>query len=416
MAIRDLVSLLLMVFLSFFLMADMYITPAIVPELAAEYGVEAGTIGLAGSAFMLLGSVIGLYFGYASDRYSRKKLLICAVLLGEIPCLLTGIQYFSDSFSGFVVMRLLTGLGIGGIYPITFSLLADYVSDKHRAKASAMVDIAWGLGILSGPLLAGYAMTTDMGWRLAFILAAVPSFPLLCLYAWYAKDPEKGHSEQQNSQRQARPQLKLIFTNRTNIFLFLQGIPGSLPWGLLPFWVITFFREVRNFDVSTATAMWEIFGITTVVGGFIWALAGDWLFRRKPSWLAMMCTLLIVCGILPLYALFNFEWGSVSTYFALIVISGLLISVGSANIRALLMNVNLPENRGGVFAVYNFSDSLGKGLGPAIGGIILSLTQDYQLMLNVAIGFWLVCAVIFSGTIFTVNYDRQQMQKALQNE
>ena len=82
---RDWLSLILMVLLSFFLMADMYITPAIVPELASEYGVENSTIGFAGSAFMLIGSVIGLYFGYACDRFARKRLLIYAVLLGEVP-------------------------------------------------------------------------------------------------------------------------------------------------------------------------------------------------------------------------------------------------------------------------------------------------------------------------------------------
>ena len=164
---RDAVSLMLMVLLSFFLMADMFITPAIVPELAAEYGVSTGTVGIAGSAFMLLGSVVGLYFGYANDRFSRKRLLIFTVLLGETACLLTGVAAFTDNFSSFVVMRLLTGIGVGGIYPITFSLLSDYVSEKHRAKACAGVDIAWGLGMLSGPLLAGIALQTGYGWRLA---------------------------------------------------------------------------------------------------------------------------------------------------------------------------------------------------------------------------------------------------------
>ena len=49
-----------------------------------------------------------------------------------------------------------------------------------------------------------------------------------------------------------------------------------------------------------------------------------------------------------------------------------LISVASANVRALLMNVNTPQHRGSVFAIYNFADNLGKGVGPALGGLILA--------------------------------------------
>lgn len=418
MNIRDAVSLALMVLLSFFLMADMFITPAIVPELAAEYGVETGTIGVAGSAFMLLGSIVGLFFGYANDRYSRKHLLIATVLLGEAACLLTGFEAVTNSFGSFVLMRLLTGIGVGGIYPITFSLLSDYVSDRHRAKACAGVDIAWGLGMLSGPLLAGFALQSEFGWRLAFILAAVPSFPLLALYAWIAREPERGASEAShlsgdNQVAFGLAGLKQVFNNRSNVLLFLQGIPGSVPWGVLPFWIITFFRQDRGFELGDATAVWELFGIATVVGGLAWATVGDWLFNKRAALVAVLCTVVILAGMIPLYLLLNIEWDGMSRYLALAVVGGLLISVASSNVRALLMNVNTPNHRGSVFAVYNFADNLGKGAGPALGGLILATSGNYQMMVNIAVSCWLLCALFFSGVIFTVGRDRQCMLDAL---
>jgi MFS family permease len=421
MSTRDAISLLLMILLSFFLMADMFITPAIVLELAEEYGVATGTIGIAGSAFMLLGALTGLYFGYANDRFSRKRLLIFTVLLGETACLLTGVAAFTNDFSSFVLMRLLTGIGVGGIYPITFSLLSDYVSEKHRAKACAGVDIAWGLGMLSGPLLAGIALQTDYGWRLAYILAAVPSFPLLALYARIAREPERGASEaghQQGVDQAAfgLSDLKLVLSNRTNILLFLQGIPGSVPWGVLPFWLITFFREARGFETAEATSIWELFGIATVVGGLLWAILGDWLFNKRPAYTAMLCTLVIALGMTPIYLLLNIEWPSLSHYLVLVVTGGMLISVASANVRALLMNVNTPNHRGSVFAVYNFADNIGKGIGPALGGLILATASDYQLMVNLAVSCWLLCVVFFAGVIFTVEKDRQQMLTSLRRQ
>jgi len=419
---RDKVSLALIVFMSFFLMADMYITPAIIPELSQEFGVTADSIGWAGTAFMLLGAIMGLVFGHYNDRISRKKLLMIAVAVGEVPCLLTGIAGITYNFEMFVIMRTLTGFGIGGIYPITFSLLADYVSDKNRAKASAMVDIAWGLGIMSGPLLASYALSTDYGWRLAFVLAAVPSFPLIIIYWFVATEPKRGRNElgtehstehksasKDNDAKFSLSQFKAVFSNKTNVLLFLQGIPGSIPWGLLPFWIITFFREERGFSAEDATMIWEVFGIATVVGGLMWAICGDWLFKRRAKYVSILCSVVILLGMIPEYILLNVEFAQQSSYWALAIMGGLFISVGSSNVRALLMNVNSPSQRGKVFSMYNFFDSIGKGAGPAIGGLILVASNDYQLMVNIAVSFWLVCALIFSGTIFTVEKDRKNM-------
>jgi len=427
---RDKVSLALIVFMSFFLMADMYITPAIIPELSQEYGVSADSIGWAGTAFMLLGAIMGLVFGHYNDRISRKKLLIIAVAVGEVPCLLTGIAGITYNFEMFVIMRTLTGFGIGGIYPITFSLLADYVSDKNRAKASAMVDIAWGLGIMSGPILASYALSTDYGWRLAFVLAALPSFPLILIYWFVATEPKRGRNEvgvesetetetengadhnkasNDSNAKFSFTQFKTVFSNKTNLLLFLQGIPGSIPWGLLPFWIITFFREERGFSAEDATMIWEVFGIATVVGGLMWAVCGDWLFKRRAKYVSILCSVVILLGMIPEYILLNVEFAQQSSYWALAIMGGLFISVGSSNVRALLMNVNSPSQRGKVFSMYNFFDSIGKGAGPAIGGLILATTNDYQLMVNIAISFWLICALIFSGTIFTVEKDRKNM-------
>jgi len=417
-SLRDKVSLALIVFMSFFLMADMYITPAIIPELSLEYGVSADSIGWAGTAFMLLGAIMGLVFGHYNDRISRKKLLIIAVAVGEVPCFLTGIAGVTYNFEMFVIMRTLTGFGIGGIYPITFSLLADYVSDKNRAKASAMVDIAWGLGIMSGPILASYALSTDYGWRLAFVLAALPSFPLIFIYYFVATEPKRGRNElgaehnlasKDNNTKFSLSQFKTVFSNKTNVLLFLQGIPGSIPWGLLPFWVITFFREERGFSAEDATMIWEVFGIATVVGGLMWAICGDWLFKRRAKYVAILCSVVILLGMIHEYILLNVEFAQQSSYWALAIMGGFFISVGSSNVRALLMNVNSPSQRGKVFSMYNFFDSIGKGAGPAIGGLILATSNDYQLMVNIAISFWLICALIFSGTIFTVEKDRKNM-------
>lgn len=425
MSFRDKITLALLVAMSFFLMCDMFITPALIGTLVTEYQTSEIFLSGVGSAFILVGAAISIFFGYYTDRGSRKKLLILSVILGEIPCLLTGIHFFTENLAGFIIMRTLTGIGVGGIYPLTFSLLGDYFNEKHRGTASALVDLAWGLGMAAGPLLAGYAMETEYGWRLAFVLAALPSFPIVLLFALVAKDPQRGRTEStlnhaldEGAEYNYKLQwhdFKIILKNRTNFFLFLQGIPGSIPWGLFPFWLIMIFTEVHKFSQSDATFVWEIFGLAAGIGGLLWALIGDRLFQRNPKLLPQICTLGIFAGIPASLAIFNMELGSTESYFILAGLAGILISVPSSNNKAMLMNVNPPEHRGSVFAIFNLTDNIGKGAGPALGGLVLGMSGSYYIMANFAVGLWVLCGLTFIGVIFSINGDRKKLLDLLES-
>lgn len=182
---RDTFTLILLVAMSVFLYADQRIMSAILPELAGEYAITERTLGFIGSAFTLVGAFVSIFFGYFTDKISRKNLLILTVIIGEVPCFLTGFPFFTQTVGAFVTLRILTGIGIGGIYPITFSLISDYFKEEHRASASAWLGVSWAIGALIGPGLAGY-MTGTYGWRMPFIIAAAPNFLLVIIFAFFA--------------------------------------------------------------------------------------------------------------------------------------------------------------------------------------------------------------------------------------
>ncbi len=416
---RDKFTLILLVGMSFFLMCDLYITPSIVPELAEEYAVDKGVIGYVGSAFVLVGAVISLYFGFLTDKYSRKKLLLLTVLIGEIPCFLTGIHAITGNFYGFLAMRILTGIGVGGIYPLTFSLLADYFSDRHRAIANAAIDIAWGLGVMMGPILGGLALNTDYGWRLAFILAAVPNFFLAVIYWIFARDPQRGRSEEKlgtaldggaaYAYRIKLVDFKRILRNKTNILMLVQGIPGCIPWGVLTFWSITYFKEIMKLSQADATWAWELFGVGTAVGLIVWAVLGDKIFRMNPKWAPVYCGVGVILGTLPCYLFLNLSFEHLSTLFILVFIGGIMTVVCGPTQKAIFMNVNPPEHRDSIFAVNNLFDSLGKGIGPAVGSMILAVSGSYIFMMNFAVSCWILCGIIYIMGYFTISRDRRDM-------
>lgn len=424
---KDLITLILLVAMSVFLYADQRIMSAILPELTAEYGADERILGFIGSAFTLVGAAISIFFGFYTDKVSRKKLLIATVLIGELPCLLTGIPFFTPTLGSFTLLRILTGIGIGGIYPITFSLISDYFSEKHRATASAWVGAAWAIGMLTGPALAGY-LTLDFGWRLPFILAAAPNFPLVILFALIARDPERGQTEAElqkvfNENREytgtiSLSDFKTIFSNKTNLFTFLQGIPGTIPWGILSYWLILFLEKERGFPKTTATNVYLLLGVGTILGSVIFAILGQKLYRKDPRLLPIACGSGILLGIIPAAFIINLPLEPTFTsqiiFYTLAFLTGILVSVPMANVKAIIMNVNRPENRGSAFAVFNITDNLGQGFGPALGGLLIPL--GFLFTLNFSIAWWLPCGLLFFMIARFLKADRDTLKEYLKEK
>ncbi len=426
MTARDKITLALLVSMSLFLFADQRIMAAILKELSGEYGVGKDVLGYIGSAFTVVGAVTSIIFGFYTDKFSRKKLLIAAVLVGEIPCLLTGFKFFTMDLQSFIILRILTGIGIGGIYPISFSLISDYFREEHRATASAWLGVAWALGAMAGQSLAGY-LTNAYGWRIAFILAAAPNFPLAVFFALYAREPERGRTERAleeliqkgmaYKQRISIGDFKIIFSNRTNLFTFLQGIPGTIPWGILGFFLIDYFETVHGITKEQATTLFIVLGAGVLVGQVLWAMLGERLYARKPAYMPLLCGAGVLAGVVPAFVLMNLPVvkdapaSYLALFYALAFVAGFLVSVPSSNVKAILMNVNRPEHRGSVFAVFNITDNLGQGFGPAIGGLLLS--SGYILTMNFAIAWWVPCGLLFFLVALTIGRDRAAMQELL---
>ncbi len=422
MSSRDKVTLGLLIAMSVFLFADQRIMSAIIRELSAEYGVKENVLGFIGSAFTLVGALISIFFGYFTDKTSRKNLLIATVLVGEIPCLLTGFRFFTPDIESFTILRILSGIGIGGIYPISFSLIADYFSEEHRATASAWLGVSWMIGMVLGPVLAGY-LTGSWGWRPTFILVALPNFPIILLFALYAKEPERGRTEHgledliekglAYKQTIELKDFKIIFSNKTNIWLFLHSIPGTIPWGILGYWLIHFLEQSKNVTKEQATTIFLLLGIGATAGSIFFAWIGEKLYNRNPKYMPTMCGIGVLTGIIPIFVLINIPVGALSgndllLYYILSFLGGFLVAITTANVKAMIMNVNRPEHRGSVFAVYNITDNIGQGFGPAIGGLLVPF--GYLFTMNFALPFWIPCGLMLFVVAATITADRNSLR------
>ncbi len=418
---RDITTLGLLFVMTTLLFADQMIMSAILPELSKEYAVSETVLGLIGSAFILVGAAMSIIFGYIADKTTRKKLLVLVILLGEVPCLMTGIPLFTQTIGSFAALRVLSGIGLGGVYPVTYSILADFFKEEHRATASAWITLAWSIGAVLGVSLAGY-LTTGHGWRIAFILASAPNIPLAIFFALYAREPERGRTEEALedliSKGLAYRQVihprdfKIIFSNKTNIYTFLQGLPGTVPWGILTYWMITFFQEYRGVSKETATTIFLVLGAGSTVGSVAFAYLGEWLYKKRPSYMPVMCGAGVLTGIIPAMLLINMDITNITAFLLMGFFAGALVSVAAANVKAILMNVNRPEHRGTVFSVFNITDNLGQGMGPAIGGLLVPM--GHLFMMNFAILWWVPCGLLFFMVARHIGMDRDRLRSLME--
>ncbi len=425
---REIYPVLLLAVISFFLFADQNLIAPNLTQIGNEFGFTpnerdvklGGDISL---AFWILGGTITLGIGYLTDLVSRKKLFAIIVICGELPCLLTG---FAQTYEQFFWLRALTGIGIGGAIPLTYSMIGDYFSHRNRASAAAVIALAQGLGIAAGQLLAGF-IGPPLGWRLPFIIVGIPNFALITLFMFTFKEPARGGTENRLKDLIERgiPYTSKInwrlyrdlFRIRTNILAFVQGIAGCVPWGVFFVYLNDFYAQDKGFSVETATLIVMAAGGGAILGSFIGGLVGNRLYNVRPKYLPLLCGASTILGIIPMAVLLNLphsnEGYSVFVPIAIGLVTGFIVAITGPNVKAILLNVNAPETRGSIFSLFNLADDLGKGFGPMIISVLI-VAFGRLWAFNVANLFWLLCGILLLAMVWTFPKDEIKLNMRLQ--
>ncbi|CAH2603930.1 3-(3-hydroxy-phenyl)propionate transporter [Rhodovastum atsumiense] len=142
------------------------------PRLAPVFGLGPGQMGLFFSA-----ATIGLIFGalgggHIADRFGRRTGLAISLATFGLLSLATPLV---NSVEALIVVRFLTGVGLGGALPNLVSIAAEAVAPEKRGRAVAVMYAGVPLGGALVSLLARLLPTGD--WQTLFIVGGV--LPLL---------------------------------------------------------------------------------------------------------------------------------------------------------------------------------------------------------------------------------------------
>jgi AAHS family 4-hydroxybenzoate transporter-like MFS transporter len=139
------------------------------PHLVREWGLKPGALGPVFSA-SLIGILFGsALFGWIGDRYGRKTALISSNLLFGV---FTIVAAYSTNLEQLFWLRLLAGLGIGGVIPNVVAINTESAPRKYRATlALPPVGLAPIAGATPGAVAA--TLVPAHGWQILFTIGGI---------------------------------------------------------------------------------------------------------------------------------------------------------------------------------------------------------------------------------------------------
>lgn len=369
-------------------------------------------------------------FGFLSDKYSRKKLLIIATLVWFIGDILVS---FSNQFWQLFLFRVIASAAAGAVSAIALSLLADLFSSEDRGLSFAIWGALSMVGVGIGAILCDafnkvvydfdvndnkfiekiHAIRAQnpleiirSSWQTPFLVFALIGLGCLILVI-FLKEPKRAAKEKMLEDILTHEEvdygkfysikfsdLKFIWKRKTTFFLvinFFDVVLSGLIVGSLVIWVTIDMGFGQLSDTSSKIYL-MLFLVPVLLGAligmFYWPKKGDNMVKNgNPTgrvklavflgW-AHLPFLLIAFLFIPDASNLTFLNGTIQAssigfgigMLAMGIILGigmnLEIAVGALHYSSMI-DVNLPEHRGTMIAAASFIDAFGRAIGAWVG-------------------------------------------------
>src|SRR5712675_1407907 len=136
------------------------------PAIATDIGTSPLTLKLAVTSYLLSLAVFIPASGWTADRFGARTVFRAAIaifVIGSIGCA------FASSLSGFVIARIVQGMGGAMMTPVGRLVLVRSIDKRNLVDAMAWVTMPALIGPIIGPPVGGF-ITTYASWHWIFII------------------------------------------------------------------------------------------------------------------------------------------------------------------------------------------------------------------------------------------------------
>lgn len=381
---------------------DRGILPGVLTKVQDDLGFSDTQAGVLGSVFVFSGFLVALPAGYASDRFSRTRIIALVLASwGVISALNATVRTYWQ----FLLVRATLGAGETIDNPASQSLIADYYPADVRSRAYSFQRAAPLVGLALGTGFGGLVASL-LSWRWAFLLVGVPG-SLLALAMWRLPEPRRGESDGAETDELPRGftalvrDIKLTTSVPTlrSLMVGLAIASGSLAG--IGFWAPSFYERHTSLGSGSAAGLTAgLIFIGALIGTLAGGRAADRMrgrYEGAPMLLAGVSLLagsaLIMPSFLPVPL-----WVRIPLQIPAVA----LIVCGLPALSTMITEVVPPSMRGTAFSITGFFSAVAGAVSPLLIGFIADrfpITVDGEVKGHLGNAFLCVMPIVMIGAL-----------------
>ncbi|WP_333494520.1 3-hydroxybenzoate transporter MhbT [Kluyvera sp. CHPC 1.251] len=355
-------------------------------DLAPLFG--AGLLGLTAGALLC---------GPLSDRLGRKRVIEWCVALFGLFSLLSA---FSPNLEALIILRFLTGLGLGGAMPNTITMTSEYLPARRRGALVTLMFCGFTLGSALGGIVSAQLVAV-IGWHGILVLGGV--LPIVLFFALLAVLPESPRwlVRRQRPQAEIRRTISAMTGERYDDAEFWLDEPAATKKGsisqlfagrqltiTLMLWVVFFMSLLiiyllsswmptllnhRGIDLQHASWVTAAFQVGGTLGALMLGVLMD---KFNPFWvLAVSYALGAVC-IVMIGLSENGLWMMALAIFG----TGIGISGSQVGLNALTATLYPTQSRATGVSWSNAIGRCGAIVGSVSGGVMMAMNFSFDTL------------------------------------
>jgi MFS transporter, PHS family, inorganic phosphate transporter len=169
---------------------DLFIIGVVMAILKNEWHVSPTADGLVTSTALLAAAIGAMAFGRIADMLGRKRIYGYEVLVLAAGAIASAL---SPNIWWLIGFRFVLGIGIGGDYPVSSTIMSEYAGKRTRGLLITLVFAMQAAGLIVGPALAAILLASGLShaitWRLLLAFGAVPALAVFQMRRHMAETP-----------------------------------------------------------------------------------------------------------------------------------------------------------------------------------------------------------------------------------
>ena len=342
----------------FLVMIGFGIIIPVLPFYAEELGANTFQLGLLMAVYSLMQLIFAPIWGRLSDRIGRKPIMMIGITGLALSFF---IQALSTELWMLFAARIIGGILSSANMPTAMAYVADITTPENRGKGMGIIGAAVGLGFVFGPAIGGIFSKSSMS--MPFYLAGFSSLITLILVFFLLKETLQKKTEMVSSAE--KPSLWQSFRGPSSVLFILQLFISLSLSGL----EATFAYFAAKKAGLNATDLGYIFMIMGFAGAMVQGGLMGKLTKKYGEGKVIQGGIIVSAIGFGLILLVD----SFTTAAIFLTIFGIGNGVIRPSVSSLLTKTTTAGHGSSTGLLSSF-DSLGRIIGPPLGGWLFSLS------------------------------------------